>query len=162
MGLEKINISILFKTVSELTAFSQASREVDFYYFFEAHKILKTFTTKDWGDLKLDLSNWNDKQLDVLVQALDKGDGDYNVVEDNFFIGYIFNLSGDTLASQILDQMLYSFFDENEIDSMDLLDSIENRIKQLYTSNFLKDKKVFAFWMNKIEETKEKRAGDNE
>ena len=156
MEPENIKIKNLLKTVTDLTSCLQASSEVDFYFFSRVHKILETFTAKDWESLKTELPKWNEKQLNVLVQTLDEGDGLNNRINDNFFIGYIFTLSPDNLAITIFYNILDYFFDENEITSIELINSIENRINKLYENKYINEEATYTFWINKIAEARKK------
>jgi hypothetical protein len=52
MESENLKISNLLQTVTELTACLQTSGEVDFYFFYRAHKIVETLEVKDFEYLK--------------------------------------------------------------------------------------------------------------
>lgn len=156
METENIKITNLLETVTESTSFLQASCEVDFDFFYSVYKILKTFTTKDWNHLKNDLPKWSEDQLNVLVTTLHDEHGDGNKINDNFFIGYIFSISPDNLASSILDSFLYYFMSENNIESIELLNSIETKINLLYKKKYIKEESQYIYWANFIKEASKK------
>ncbi len=156
METENIKIKNLLETVTELTSFLQASNEIDFDFFYNAYKILTTFTIEDWNYLKLELPKWTQDQLEVLVTTLHEEHGSNNRINDNFFIGYIFTIAHDNLASTIFDCFLYYFISENKIESIELINSIEKRIKLLYDKKYIKEESSYKFWLNIIEETRKK------
>lgn len=151
-----LKVKNLYETVKELTSFLQASGETDFDFFYSAYKILSSFTKVDWDYLKNELPSWTENQLDVLVTTLHGEYGDESRINDNYFIGYIFTISPDNLASQILDCYLYYFISENKIESIELLNSIENKINMLNDKKYIREKSEYIFWINFIEETRKK------
>lgn len=156
MRSENKNVKRLFENVSESTSFLQASGETDHYLFYSTYIILETFTFGDWRDLKRDLPNWNEDQLDVLVTTLSQGDGENNNLGDNYYIGYIFTIAPNVLASSIFYNCFDFFFYNNEIHSISLLDSIETKINLLFESNFIYEKATYTYWIDYIEKLKKK------
>ena len=156
METENIKIKNLLETVTELTSFLQASAETDFDFFYEAYKILVTFSKVDWDCLKDELPKWSEDQLDVLVTTLHNEHGDQNRINDNFFIGYIFTIAPDNLASTILDCFIYYFISENKIESIELLNSIEEKINLLYDGKYIREETEYKFWKKFIQEAKNK------
>jgi hypothetical protein len=126
----------------------QAIYEIDGLCFLP-HNILKEFTTEDWGTLKIQLSSWNSKQLEVLAYTLHNGDDIEESVEDNFFLPYIFTLADDSLASNLLNQTLVLFFEEHTIKSSELLDSMALRLNRLKEKGYL-DENELQLWLTNI------------
>ena len=156
MNSENLNVKHLFENVSELSCFIQANDESDHFLFYSTYLILKTFGNDDWNDLKNELTNWNENQLDVLVTTLFEGDGENNDLEDNFFIGYIFTIAPNDLASTIFYSYFDYFFHENEIHSISFLNSIEEKINLLFESNYIYEKSTYEYWVDYIEKLKKK------
>ena len=156
MKTENIKVKNLLETVTESTSFLQASGEIDFDFFYNEYKILLTFTNEDWDCLKNELPNWTEDQLDVLATTLHEEHGSDNRLNDNYFIGYIFTIAPDNLASSIFNCFLYYFISENKIESIDLLNSIEEKINLLYDKKYISEESEYKFWVNYIKETKEK------
>ena len=151
--LEKIND--LFFRIDYLTLSMQSNREESFHFFepySSAHKILETFNSEEWDDLKNELSKWNQDQLTVLVETF----GSYNNISNNYIIGYIFTLALDNLASSMLSPDLLDFFEDNEITSIELLNSIKNRLDKLYMTDYLNDEELYNRWIERIATAKNK------
>ncbi|RXR23957.1 hypothetical protein [Flavobacterium stagni] len=146
-----MKVNELMIEINNLLLHPMGRYEID-GYFWRAHKILETFTSQDWEDLKIDLPKWSQNQLDFLVETLFKGDGLNDPMDDNFFIGYIFTLSENQLASYILSERLHYFLIEQNITSTVLLQSILNRINQLQKTEYRCEENIYAFYVNKINE----------
>jgi len=152
--LEKTND--LFFRIDYLTRSMQSNYESSDFSepYSSAHKILETFNSEEWEDLKNELPKWNQDQLTVLVETF----GFYNNISNNYIIGYVFTLAMDNLASSMLSPDLLDFFEDNEITSIELLNSIKNRLDKLYTTDYLNDEELYNRWIGRIATAKNKAA----
>jgi hypothetical protein len=156
MKAENIKVKTLLETVTKSTTFLQASGEIDFDFFYNEYKILLTFANEDWDCLKNELPNWTEDQLDVLATALHEEHGSDKRLNDNYFIGYIFTIAPDNLASSIFHCFLYYFISENKIESIELINSIEKRIDELYEKKYIQEESQYQFWMSYLSEVRKK------
>lgn len=108
--------------------FYQAIHEVD-GLLSDAQDILNKFSAQNWSELKNLITTWTNRELKVLAWALSSGDRNGELVEDNYFYGYIFTLVDDETAASLLDDAFN--FIESEITSSQLLMSMISRVESL-------------------------------
>ena len=90
--------------------------------------------------------------IKIFASILSCGDENGVIIDDNFFYGYIFTLVDDSTAAFLLNDMFY-FFDNKNIDSKELLESMLTRISDLKKNGYLKDSEYY-YWQKRIDETK--------
>lgn len=108
-----------------------------------ALQVLKSFTITDREELIEKLPTWSNKDLEFLAFIL------HDDFSDNYLLGYIFTLANDTLASNLLDQWIIFFFEENTVESIALLDSMLNRLEGLRLNSYL-DETTYKYWVEYI------------
>lgn len=141
-------INALRKEISLLTKLIQAFDEVN-GLSDKAISILSTFNIEDFEQLKLDLLLWDNAELEILAKVFSKGDSNGNLLNDNYFYGYLFVLLPATSASTLLDDMFYFFEDQNF--SCDLLLQIKNKLNELIAKKYI-ERKTYDYWTKQISE----------
>lgn len=150
----KSKVENLLKEITSLSNESiQLIYEVD-GLCCSAYKVLKSLSVTDRDELILKLPKWTNRQLEVLAFTLHDGNGEGEAIEDNFLLGYVFTLADDSLARDLLNQWLISFFEENNIKSMELLDSIVSRLNILRLNGYI-DESTHDWWIKNIRTKKD-------
>ncbi len=153
MITQKSKVETLHEEITKLNSVGlQALYEID-GMGHAALQNLKSFTTTDREELIEKLPTWSNKELEFLAFVLH--DDSNEVYNDNFFLGYIFTLADDKLASSLLDQWLIFFFEENTVESMELLDTMLNRLESLRLNNYIDDDS-YKYWFECITNCKKK------
>ncbi|MEZ0007572.1 hypothetical protein ABH942_002954 [Flavobacterium sp. 28YEA47A] len=156
MITQKSKVETLHEEIIRLSSGStQILYEID-GICYEAYQILKSFTITDREELIEKLPTWSNKELEFLAFILH--DDSNEVYNDNFLLGYIFTLADDILASSLLDQWLIFFFEENTVESMELLDAMLNRLEGLRLNNYI-DETTYKYWVEYITNLKTKQQG---
>lgn len=141
-------IDELRKEILLLTKLIQAFDEVD-GLSDKALSILGIFNIEDFKQLKLDLLLWDNAELETLAKILSKGDSNGNLLDDNYFYGYLFVLLPATRASALLDDMFYFF--ENQNLSCYLLLQIKNKLNELIAKRYI-ERNAYDYWIKEIAE----------
>jgi hypothetical protein len=153
MTTQKSKVETLHEEITKLNSVGiQALYEID-GMGHAALQILKSFTMADRKELIEKLPSWSNKDLEFLVFVLHADSNE--VYNDNFLLGYIFTLADDILANSLLDQWLIFFFEENTIESMELLDAMLNRLESLRLNNYIDDES-YKYWFECITNCKNK------
>ncbi|TPD73404.1 hypothetical protein [Flavobacterium microcysteis] len=153
---QKSKVEILHEEITKLYSVGiQALYEID-GIGHAALQVLKSFTTTDRKELIEKLSSWSNKDLEFLAFVLH--DDFSETYEDNYLLGHIFTLANDALASNLLDQWIIFFFEENTVESIALLDSMLNRIEGLRLNSYL-DETTYKYWVEYLTNLKMKQKG---
>jgi len=139
------------KIKSEIKSISphiQAIDEID-GLLWKANEILNSFSTLDWKYLNDDLINWNNDELQILAETIINGNEGEDIVDDNYTFGYVFTLANNSLASCLLNNDLLDFFNENKVESIELLKMMKTKILELYKSEYITEQE-FTFWSEYI------------
>lgn len=154
MIIQKSKVETLHEEITKLYSVSiQALYEIDGIGHL-ALQILKSFTTADRKELIEKLPTWNNKDLELLAFILH--DDFSETYDDSYLLGYIFTLANDTLASNLLDQWIIFFFEENVVESIDLLDSMLDRVEGLRSNNYI-DETSYKYWIEYMTNLKSKQ-----
>ncbi|RRJ92884.1 hypothetical protein [Flavobacterium macacae] len=144
----KQKISELRQEISSLTISFQAFDEID-GLSDKAINIIKRFTKEDFEQLKLDLILWDDKELEILAKVFSKGDSNGNLLDDNYFYGYLFVLLPASTARVLLDDMFYFF--ENQDIAFELLLQIKSKLNELIAKRYI-ERTTYEYWVKEITE----------
>jgi hypothetical protein len=144
----KLKINELRNEIFSLTKSMQAFDEVDGIQD-NAINILKIFNNVDFQYLKLDLPLWSNNELEILAKVFSRGDANGNLIDDNYFYGYLFVLLPNSISDILLHDMFY-FFDEQEIDC-GLLQQMKNKLNELIAKRYI-ERNTYEYWAKEINE----------
>ena len=114
-----------------------------------AISILKTFNNSDFQYLKLELPLWSNDELEILAKVFSRGDVNGNLLDDNYFFGYLFVLLPISNSIMLLDDMFY-FFENQEIDC-GLLQQMKNKLNELIAKRYI-ERNTYEYWTKEINE----------
>lgn len=141
------NVKKLQSEIEKLASrFFQAVYEID-GFTSNANKILIHFEKLDWDELKSELPNWDNGELQILASTISNGDDNGNIIDDDFFYGYIFTLVDDSTSRLLLENMS-NFLDY--IISENLLKSMILKLSNMNKNGYL-EKDEYEYWINRIE-----------
>jgi len=141
------NVKKLQNEIKELaTKFFQAVYEID-GLLSNANEILIHFEKLDWDELKSELPNWNNDELQILASTISNGDDNGNILDDDFFYGYVFTLVDDS-TSRFLLQNMFNFLDN--VISENLLKSMILKLSSMNKNGYL-EQEEYEYWINRIE-----------
>lgn len=144
----RMKINVLKDEILSLTKSMQAFDEIDGIQD-NAINILKTFNNVDFQFLKLDLPLWSNKELEILAKVFSRGDENGNLLDDNYFFGYLFVLLPISISTILLDDMFY-FFENQEIDC-GLLQQMKNKLNELIAKRYI-ERNTYEYWTKEINE----------
>lgn len=144
--MQKLNE--LKQEISSLTTSVQAFDEID-WLRDSVINILKNFNDEDFEQLKRELPLWNDNELEILAKIFSRGDSNGNLLDDNYFYGYLFVLLPASTARVLLDDFFYFF--ENQNIACELLLQIKNKLQDLIAIDYI-EKDTYEYWINEIKE----------
>lgn len=142
----KFKINELKNEIFSLTKSMQAFDEIDGIQD-NAINILKTFNKVDFLHLKLDLILWRNNELEILAKVFSRGDVNGNLINDNFFFGYLFVLLPISISTSLLDDMFYFF--ENQVIDCVLLQQIKNKLNELIAKRYI-ERNTYEYWTKEI------------
>lgn len=142
----KQKINELRKEIFSLTKTMQAFNEIDGIQD-SAIYLLKNFNYDDFEQLKIDLLLWSNNELEILAKFFSRGDKNGNIINDNYFYGYIFVLLPVSISSTLLEDMFY-FFENQKID-FELLQKIKSKLNELIAKRFI-ETDTYEYWSKEI------------
>ncbi|SHJ89103.1 hypothetical protein [Epilithonimonas mollis] len=145
-NLIKQKINELRKEILSLTKSMQAFDEIDGIQDASI-KILMDFDDEDFEQLKIELLLWNDNELEILAKVFSRGDINGNLIDDNYFYGFLFVILPTQKSVLLLDDMFY-FFENQKIDFC-LLQQIKNKLNELIAKRYI-ERSTYEFWSKEI------------
>ncbi|MBD3905221.1 hypothetical protein NAL32_11805 [Chryseobacterium sp. Ch-15] len=142
----KLKINELKNEIFSLTKLMRAFDEIDGIQD-TATNILKTFNNVDFQYLKLDLLLWSNDELEILAKVFSRGDVNGNLIDDNYFFGYLFVLLPISISTILLEDMFY-FFENQKIDC-GLLQQMKNKLNELIAKKYI-ESDIYEYWTKKI------------
>ncbi len=142
----KQKLNDLKMEISSLTRSVQAFDEIEGIQD-KAFNILKKLNNDDFEQLKADLILWDKEELEILAKVFSRGDINGNLIDDNYFYGYLFVLLPASNSSILLDDMFY-FFENSKIEC-GLLKRIKNKLNELIAKRFIQ-RNTYEYWSQQI------------
>ena len=142
----KQKISELKQEISSLTKSMQAFDEIDGVQD-KSINLLKKFESEDFEQLKTDLLLWENNELEILAKVFSRGDINGNLIDDDYFFGYLFVLLPALTSSILLDD-LFNFFENSKIDC-GLLKQIKNKLNELIAKRYI-ERNTYEYWSKQI------------
>jgi hypothetical protein len=143
-----IKVNELKYEILSLTKSMQAFDEIEGIQD-NAISILKTFNNSDFQYLKLELPLWSNDELEILAKVFSRGDVNGNLLDDNYFFGYLFVLLPNSISIILLYDMFY-FFDNQEI-NCELLQQMKNKLNELIAKRYI-EMNTYEYWTKEINE----------
>lgn len=150
----KKKINELRQEIFSLTKSMQAFNEIDGIQD-NAIKILNNFNEVDFKRLKIDLLLWKSTEQLILAKVFSRGNVNGNLINDNYFYGYLFVILPALDSTILLSDMFY-FFENQKIDC-ELLQKIRNKLNELIAKRLI-ERNVYEYWCGEIYE-KQKTCG---